>query len=298
MKPFTQLEQAIVNTIAYGEIFQFPLTIGEIYRYLIGVPATLPTVQNALQTSDRLAELIANRGQFYMLRGKEEIVQLRLKRMAVAADLWPKATYYGRLISQTPFIRMVAVTGSLAMNNTNPGSDIDYLVVTQAGRLWLARGLVVLLVRLAAKRGIRICPNYFLSNRALVLDDRNIFSAHELTQMVPLSGRSVYAAIRNENQWAHIYLPNAVEGPDVSVAPEDRHSWIQTIGESLLQNPAGSLLERWEMQRKLRKFHPLTLLHPEACFGPDLCKGHADDHENHTLHFFEEQLQSLGRISL
>jgi hypothetical protein len=298
MKPFGQLEQAILNTITYGDIFQYPLTAGEIYRYLVGIPTTLQTIQCTLQTSDQLAEQIDHNGPFYFLPGREEIVLTRFRRTDVATGLWPKAIHYGRLISQIPFVRMVAVTGSLAMSNAEPGADIDYLIVTQAGRLWLARGLVVLLVRLAEQRGDRICPNYFLSDRALTLDDRNIYSAHELAQMVPLSGRSVYSAIRAENPWVQKYLPNAGGEPNVPIQSEDPHSPIQAIGERILQSPVGEFLERWEMRRKLHKFQHLTEGFPEACFGTDWCKGHADGHEEQTLSLYHERLQSLERISV
>ncbi len=297
MKPFAQLEQAILNTITYADIFQYPLTIDEIFRYLIGIPTTQQTVHYTLQVSNYLADLVTYNDPFYFLSGREEIIHTRGKRTSAATRLWPKAIHYGRLISQIPFVRMVAVTGSLAMNNTDPGADIDYLIVTRTNRLWLARGMVLLLVRLAARRGIRICPNYFLSEQALVLEEQNIYSAHELAQMVPLFGRSVYATMRSENQWVQKFLPNVAGEPNLAIPLSDRHTWIQAIGESLLQNPTGGILERWEMQRKLRKFHSLSLQHPDACFGPDLCKGHADDHEIHTLQLLNERIQSLERIS-
>ena len=104
---------------------------------------------------------------------------------------------------------MVAVTGSLAVNNVDAAADIDFLIVTEIGRLWLCRAMIIMLVKLAAKRGVWLCPNYFLSTRALHFDDRNLFSAHEIVQMVPISGRRVFRQLLEENQWVTDFLPNA-----------------------------------------------------------------------------------------
>ena len=77
--------------------------------------------------------------------------------------------------------------------------DIDYLVVTADDHLWVSRAFVLLVVRWAARRGQEICPNYFLSQRALRLHDRNLYTAHELAHMVPLYGRPIYDDLRRAN---------------------------------------------------------------------------------------------------
>src|SRR5205085_8843103 len=117
------------------------------------------------------------------------------ERASVATDYWHRAIHYGHIMGGLPFVRMVAVTGALAMDNIADG-DVDYLVVTEPGRLWLCRALIVGLVRVAALRGTELCPNYFLSERALVLHERNLFIAHEVAQMVPVAGLETYQRMR------------------------------------------------------------------------------------------------------
>jgi len=73
--------------------------------------------------------------------------ELRKRRAEVAARLWPEAIRCGRSVGRVPFV-MVAVTGALAMDNVDEGADLDYLIVTEPGRVWLCRLLIVQLVRL------------------------------------------------------------------------------------------------------------------------------------------------------
>jgi hypothetical protein len=187
---------------------------------------------------------------------------------------------------------MVAVTGALAMDNV-ADADIDYLIVTEPGRLWLCRALVVGLVRAAAMRGATLCPNYFLSERALAIDEQNLFTAHEVTQMVPLVGSATYARFRQLNAWTREYLPNADGAPKRIAMVEPGRVGARGVLESSLRSRFGSALEGWERSRKMRKLGRRGDGHTEAAFGPDWCKGHFDDHGQLTLARYSARLAAL-----
>jgi hypothetical protein len=283
------LEQAILDTVAYADIFQYPLTPAEIHRYLIGVKASLPEVFTAIEyLRTRLGLLDCLEG-YYSLPGKTGLVSVRQNRRQIAGHLWPKAIHYGRLIAHLPFVRMVAVTGSLAMENVEPQADLDYLIVTRGGRLWLARAMVILLVRWAAAQGITICPNYFLSDASLALREQNLFTAHEMVQMYPVSGLNVYLQMRRLNAWALDYLPNTPSSRLIITDPGEKAPVLQRFGELILQSPVFDRLERWEMERKQRKFASISGNHLETDFSSDRCKGHFDGHGNRVLAAFRER---------
>ena len=287
------LERAIVQTVAYADVFDYPLTSDEVHRYLIGVPASRSTVRTALSSGRLTPEVLSRNGRYFTLAGRESVIETRRGRAQTAAEDWRRAVRYGRTISSLPFVRMVAVTGALAMDNVADG-DIDYLIVTEPGRLWLCRALVVALVRTAALRGVTLCPNYFLSEQALVLSECNLFTAHEVAQMVPLSGMETYQRLRALNRWTETYLPNA-SGPPRRMAPvEPRPRRTRRILEHTLRSRLGSPIERWEMARKMRKLGQRSNGHAEAAFGPDWCKGHFGDHGQQTLKRYEDRLQALG----
>jgi hypothetical protein len=290
------LERAIVHTVAYADVFDYALTADEIHRYLIGVSASRGDVRGAL-TSGRLvgqgqAQALSRAGRYFTLAGRESAVDTRRRRAAVSAAYWRRAVRYGRLIGNLPFVRMVAVTGGLAMDNV-ADDDIDYMVVTEPGRLWLCRALVVSLVRAAAFRRVTLCPNYFLSERALALDEQNLFTAHEVTQMVPLSGMPAYEHFRQLNRWTAQYLPNAAGAPRRVAAVEPTRRRIRSVAEHTLRSPVGAGFERWEMARKMRKLGLRADGHAEAAFGPDWCKGHFGDHGQLTLSRYAERLSAL-----
>ena len=254
-----EIEQAIVNTVAYVDAFDYPLTTAEIHRYLIRLPLSPEQLAEVLRFSNLVPRRLRRWGDYYMLPGRERIMQIRRQRQMVAERIWPEAVRYGRLISRMPFVRMVAVTGSLAVNNVGPHEDIDYLIVTANDRLWLCRAFVILIVRWAARRGLEICPNYFLTERALELPTQNLYTAHELTQMVPLSGLPIYHSLRRLNGWTQEYLPNARGVPELFVPV--RAAMRQTAGmpfgrliELLLSSRLGQRLDRWEMTSKIRRF--------------------------------------------
>jgi hypothetical protein len=286
------VERAIVQAVAYADVFDYPLTADEVHRYLIGVPANRGMVRAALASNKLLPHVLARTGRYYTLIGRESAVDTRRLRAPLAAEYWRRAVRYGRLIGNFPFVRMVAVTGALAMDNVADG-DIDYLVVTEPGRLWLCRALVVGLVRAAAVRGTQLCPNYFLSEEALELTERNLFTAHEVAQMVPLSGAHDYERLRTMNRWTNTYLPNAVGPPHRIAAVEPRSRRTRRIVEHTLRSRLGAPLERWEMRRKIRKLGQRGNNHAEAAFGPDLCKGHFGHHGQLTLARYDERLRAL-----
>jgi hypothetical protein len=284
------LERAIVQAVAYADVFEYPLTADEIHRYLIGVPASRSVVRTVL--NDGKPDAISRSGRYFTLVGRESAVATRRGRASIASGYWHRAVRYGRTMSSLPFVRMVAVTGALAMDNIADG-DIDYLVITEPGRLWLCRALIVGLVRLAALKGTELCPNYFLSEQALVLGERNLFTAHEVTQMVPLSGMATYQRLRALNRWTETYLPNADGAPRRATLVEPRPRRMRRVLERTLRSRLCSPLEHWEMTRKIRKLGQRSNGHTEAAFGPDWCKGHFGDHGQVTLARYEERLHAL-----
>jgi len=177
------------------------------------------------------------------------------------------------------------------MHNVEPGDDYDYLIVAAPGHVWLSRLLIVMLVvKPAARCGDVVCPNYILSEDALTLRERDLFHAHELAQMVPLDGYSVYERLRHSNSWADDFLPNAGGPPLTMPLPAGSCRPGRRILESVLRIAAGAWLERHEMDRLRRTINPTDGCQ-EVELSPDRCKGHTDAHGQGTFEAFAARLR-------
>jgi hypothetical protein len=283
------IEHAILETLAYSDIFDYPLTVEELHRYL-GLHITLSELNTIL---DCHSDGIDTQNDYYFLAGRGSVVTLRKRRAALSNPLFQRALRYGRLLGRLPFIRMVALTGSLALLNSNETADLDYMLVAAPGRVWTARGFALILGRLTAASGYTLCPNLIVSEKILKWRQRDLYSAREICQMIPIAGAEVYARLRQVNAWTDTFLPNALNAPRI---PESRgHSpSSSSIGEWVLQGEFGDRLEKWEMDRKVIRLSQQSGFGAETVFNKDICQGNFHQHGTLTLQAFHQRLVDLG----
>ncbi len=290
-----EIEQAIVNTVTYVDAFDYPLTTAEIHRYLVGLHLPHSRVTDLLHASNLVPWRLNRVGDYYMLPGRETISQLRDERRAISERLWPRAVQYGLLMARMPFVRMIAVTGSLAVNNVGPKEDIDFFIITADDHLWVCRAFIILIVRMAARHGLELCPNFFLAESAIYLTEQNIFTAHEVTQMVPIYGLAQYKRLRSANPWVHKILPNALGAPSLPleaqrVIRQTRNAPYRRMLEAALRTPPGRALDRWEMARKIERFRQIDSTWEEAEFSAQQCKGHFNHHQQAAIQAYERKV--------
>ncbi len=290
------LETAILRTVLYADVFDFPLTAAEIHHFLItDQPVSRPAVDQALDDSAVLREGLDYTDGYIARAGRADLIAIRHERERTSAQLWKPALRYGRWLARLPFVRMVALTGALSMRNAKAHDDLDYLLVTAPGRVWLARAFSILLVRLVKLRGDVICPNYVLAETALAQEPQNLFIAHEIAQMVPLYGLDLYAGFLTANRWVDSYLADATE--PFYRAPEsdlDGWGWLKRAGEFVLGGCIGDAFERWEYRRKLVRFAPDMAIPGSAARLDDArIKGHFNDHGQRVLDAYAERLQEV-----
>jgi hypothetical protein len=111
------IDQAALRAVAYADVFEYPLLAAEVHRYLHGATATPEATADALTGWSAPGNALRCTDGYYTLPGREGLVEVRRRRTAHARQLWPAAIKYGQLIAGFPFVRMVAVTVSLAWDN-------------------------------------------------------------------------------------------------------------------------------------------------------------------------------------
>ena len=286
------MQQALLSTLAYADIFDQPLTLDEIQRYFPFAASSADLCSLIGQSGPE----VERAGPYFVLPGRSATLETRARRSAASRRMWRRARPVMHFLAALPFIRMLALTGSLAIQSAEPADDLDLFVVTAQGRLWIGRALILLVARIVRPLGIRLCPNYLVSERALGLPDRSLYTARELVQMVPLSGFAIYDRMRGLNAWSGDYLPNAGGPPASSMRLRGLRALelVQRFAENLLRFAPLRIVEQYEMRRKVRILEREQGLSPEAHFSAEVCKGHGSRHASRIERRLRERLRELG----
>lgn len=210
------LERAVLIAVLYGDLFDHPLTGDELHRFLGHRCPDRGLLDLAIENLD--GRFLGRDQDFIFWRGREQTIDVRRRRQRLAAGRWTPARRFARWLGWVPFLRMVAVCGSQAMDNGDRDGDVDLFLITEPGRLWLVQSMTMVLRRVGRGLGIDICPNYLLTVDALEVEERNLYTAREAAQAVPLWGESAYESFLAANRWIDDFLPQGFAG----VAPEGR----------------------------------------------------------------------------
>jgi len=217
----TFLGKKILETITYGDVFDYPLKLEEIKKLLIASSGFDFKVIRK-ETFFLLAHgLIEQENGFYFLKGRKKIVNLREERKVFSQNKLTIGQKYIRFLKFFPWIRAVAVTGAIAWDNASEDDDIDWLVITAPKRLWVTRfclGLTLSILKVRrspnqkkSEAKDKICLNMFLTEKTLSIPSlkQSLFTAHEVLQ-----ARFVYqrfnarALFIKKNSWVKKYLFN------------------------------------------------------------------------------------------
>jgi hypothetical protein len=206
----------LLEPLRYGDVFEYPLTGAEIQRYCT-VRVELVEVLSRLRTDPDLIAQVEEKDGFFCLRGRAHLAAARRLRAAYARILLERARPLLARLSRLPFVRGLALTGSLALENVEVGADVDLMILTAPGRLWTVHLPVRILER--GVRRLRLCANYYLAIDRLALPERDLFTARELIQARPWFGRAAWSEFYRRNDWVARIFPNW-SPPDLELVPE------------------------------------------------------------------------------
>lgn len=286
----SSLERAILETLAYSDVFDYPLTLDELHRYLT-YPATKEEIRNCLDT----LALVLSSSDFYFLSHRSVIVNTRLERESASRSTFQRALKYGRFIGSLPFVRMVTMTGSLAVLNLSKDVDMDYMLVTAPKRLWLARSFAVTLGRLMRLFGDRICVNLLVTESALEWHVHDLYSAREMRQMIPIAGMGVYLHLMESNAWIMDHLPNSTSVPQNTPQERATGTLLQKLLELPFSGRLGDALENWAMKFQVKKIMRSYGTGQEANFSAHLCQGNFHNHRSWTDQSYQERLALISK---
>lgn len=222
-------------SLAYHDIFDYPLTEAELEKWEAGLATIAKIKYKKVKINNNISQK----------KKRREISEKKLLIAKKAAGL----------IAKIPTIKMVAVTGALAMKNARAESDIDLLIITGAGVLWTTRLLTYCVLRIMnyairrpkeKQQKDRLCLNVWLDETALGWDrgDRNIYTAHEIAQIMPLMNKDfTYERFLAKNKWILDYWPKAIQYQKLNIKEQKSKPKNKNI-YSLLFNFLSMIVER------------------------------------------------------
>ena len=299
----TDIRSCILKTLAYYDIFLYPLTTEEIFHNC-SLPVSREEIQNELETL--LSEIkIFRHHSYYDLQNNAGIVERRIKGNERAGREMEKAIIKAAHLSRFPYIRCIAVSGSLSKNYADENTDMDFFIITKANRLWIARTFLHLNYKFKKITGGRpsYCMNYYVDEEGLEIVEKNIFTATEISTLVPLYGGTTYQRFMQHNNWILDYLP---QFKPAMLPVAKNNSFFKKIMETLFNNALGSLIDkalmkgtdkRWQnkikRQQKNQKGEPVSL-----CASRHFSKPDPGYFQQKILNWYDEKTRSLIDVAL
>lgn len=294
----TEQESAVVFALLYFNMFDHPLTaeeIAECSRVSIEGDVLIRTLGQLCQK-----QLIFKIDHFYCLKNSPEIVAKRIKGNALADVYMSRARLVSRFISWFPFVRGVIVSGSLSKHYMDQGSDIDFFIITEKGRLWVCRSILAVLrkVMIGPLRKY-FCINYFITADALKIPDENLFTATELVFMYPLYGKDMYERIMMENGWTKNYYPSkglrrhSINNQKYPLSPKRVFEWVfnGTLGEQLDTLLFRMMLKRWK--KRYQNDFDETQFDLNIRTKKNVSKQHEKGHQFLILNKYKQQIDTF-----
>ena len=241
------LELNILATIVYFDIFDYPITLLELWRYLLDCRSLqsffsfkelniscdfheeannfdFSSFLEILESSEFLKKRIKKDSGFYLLVNRGNLVDLRIEKEKISKEKYKKARKVINILKFCPFLKMIFVTSSLSINNSKASSDIDFLIVTHKGRLFIVRLYCLIILKILKlrptkeERQDKFCLNFFVSNEKLCLEgvvlrkeEKNIdlHFAYWLSQFVLMyDSDNLEKRFYGQNRWLKYFFPN------------------------------------------------------------------------------------------
>lgn len=238
----TPLQQSILETVVYFDLFDYPLTLSELYRYLWRAPdqVSLTDVEAAVQQLPQLQTIDG----VIVLTGRESLSRLREERYIESERKFRRRRIYLWLLTCLPGVEAIWIVNTLAYHNVRRTSDIDLLIVAQPGKIWSTRFFTTALAKILRLRPTvqhtqdTLCLSFYLTSATLDLSmlTHNNFERYEaywLAAIMPVyDPKQLLPKCWQQNTWAQRVLPYA-EPMALHYNRSIKDGWNQHLGHAL-----------------------------------------------------------------
>jgi hypothetical protein len=208
------VKQAVLQTLAYFDLFGVPLTRGEVSEHLLWGDFDDDKIDIYLKESP----LVHYHAGYFSLHREPEFWEAWRDKLALQKKYFKKVRRYQGLLNLCPFIKLIAVCNTLPLGDVHPGSDIDLFVIAKKNRLFLARWWLTALTSLlgirrhGSKIKKRFCLSFYITEERLNLESialqpTDIYLAYWLKTLEPIAGDyATYETLMAQNRWIKTYF--------------------------------------------------------------------------------------------
>lgn len=212
------IEQSIFKTLAYFDVFDYPLSINEVEIRLI-TSLRVSDVETGLRDLIKQNKIEQKDG-FYFLPNRKEIVEIRKQRYNISLEKIKKARYVIWWLKFIPWIKAIFICSGLGLLNAEENADIDLLIITSKNRIWSARfwsaGILKILNMRPSEGNIKdkFCLSHFITEDNLSLEntkiqENDIHLIYLLTYYLPIYYEdNLWQKFIQANNWIKKYLAN------------------------------------------------------------------------------------------
>ncbi len=212
------MEKEIISVVKYFSFFAYQPTLEEIHTFL---PAKISKneLKKELNRIVRQKKLLASENtppQYSIKQSQSSNIKYQISKKKL--NSW-RFKIYIKTLSIFPQIKLIGLSGSIAMMSTSLDDDIDLFIITQKKRLFTGRFLAVIFAYLMElKRKIeqkkapgKVCLNLFFdeSNLRVPKFKHSEYVAHEVLQMKPIINKDqTYERFLEANEWVFKLFSN------------------------------------------------------------------------------------------
>ena len=341
----TILEKQILATIIYYDILNYPLTSLEVFLYLVNNNKNkntndvgtrhclidvgtrhclVPTeVIELLNTSEYLKKYLDQKLGFYFLNVgtrqclvptdiKTDIVQQRLDRKKLADWKWKKIKKIFWIMQVVPFVKMVLVSGSLALGNSKKESDVDLIITAEKGRIWTVRTFVTLLTSILGTRRYKnktenkICLNHYITNESLKIPFESLYNAQSYLHLINVydseKDKKIFKKFQQENSWIKKYVLNyeySELGSFRSIKRNRTLNFISVFLETIFSGKRGDYLEKKlavVQSKRIKKDKLYKKSGGRITINNSQLEFHPASHEADIIPEFNKRMEQIGLL--
>jgi len=207
-----EIHEDLEKVFKVSEYLNFPFTLEEVANYFLPKTQLTGRQLQSLLSTRSFADIPFHIKDGYLLTGASQVNTSRLAREQMSVAKLESAAGFATVLKRmVPFIRTVAVTGSVAYGSADKWDDIDLFIVTKRNRLWLTAFMTLVFVRLTKLLGLRaphlslFCLSYVHDEQGFANESqrsrRNPLFARELLKAKPVAGADHYRRILEGSSW-------------------------------------------------------------------------------------------------